>query len=26
MHVLLTQASAASCPRGLQRQRADRDR
>ncbi|MFF3463651.1 DUF2470 domain-containing protein [Streptomyces sp. NPDC001984] len=26
MHVLLTQASAASCPRALQRQRADRDR
>ncbi|GAA3494918.1 DUF2470 domain-containing protein [Streptomyces prasinosporus] len=25
MHVLLSQASAASCPRGLQRQRADRD-
>jgi hypothetical protein len=26
MHVLLTQASAASCPRPLQRQRTDRDR
>jgi hypothetical protein len=26
MHVLLTRASAASCPRALQRQRADRDR
>ncbi|MEV5438424.1 DUF2470 domain-containing protein [Streptomyces sp. NPDC052682] len=26
MHVLLGQASAASCPRALQRQRADRDR
>ncbi|GGI97619.1 DUF2470 domain-containing protein [Streptomyces brasiliensis] len=26
MHVLLTQASASSCPRALQRQRADRDR
>jgi hypothetical protein len=26
MHVLLTQASAASCPRPLQRQRTDGDR